>query len=126
VCVAACYSVLQRAAVFGSMLQRVATCCNVLQYLAMATCHAATYNVTLFATQDILQHKLHWHRYKLATEALKSAVCKYICIGIATSSQQKPSKVLCAHMYAVCCSVLQCVAVCCSVLQLVSRACLCL
>ena len=39
---------------------------------------------------------MHWHRYKLATEALKSAVCTYVC------------------------SVLQCVAVCCSVLQCVA------
>jgi len=82
--------VLQRVAVFGSVLQRVAACCNVFQYLAMAPCHTATYGVTLFATQDKLQdklqhklqHKLHWHRYKLATEALKSAVCMYIYVNI--------------------------------------------
>ena len=113
-CVAVCcivFSVLQRVAVCCDMLQCVAECCSALQVVQNTCCLNAVCCVICIYTSIL--HDSHIHRDLLTRTP-------------ATRMSEVSIAVQCSMMYcvAVRCNVLQCAAVCCSVLQCVTECCI--
>ena len=101
------------------MLQFVAVCCSVLQYVAVRRGVLVGVSCCILLNNTLYHTAPHCTTLQHTAACCSMLECVAVCRGLLVGVSSCMLQVLCV---AVCCRVFQCVAVCCSMLQCVEAS----